>query len=234
MMLFGEKYGERVRVLSMADSVELCGGTHARATGDIGMLKIVGEQGVAAGVRRITAVTGTGAIAYLRDLEGTLSKAGELVKATGADLPSKLEKLIQSERSLSKKVAELQRKLATGGTSAAESPAAGAREINGVQVLGLRTEVTDRGALRELAEQLRDQLGNSAVLVISEADGKVQMVVTVAKALTAKYPAGQLIRPVAAAVGGTGGGRADMAQAGGTDTSKVTEAIEAFYKAFEG
>jgi alanyl-tRNA synthetase len=234
MMLFGEKYGEHVRVLSMADSVELCGGTHARATGDIGMLKITGEQGVAAGVRRLTAITGEGTIAYLRELEATLAKASDLVKANHADLPAKIEKLVNSERSLDKKLTELQRKIAVGGgPTKGESKQLEARDYAGVKVLGLQTEVTDRGALRELAEQLRDKLGQSVVLVLSVADGKVQMVLTVAKELTGRFPAGQLIRPVAAAVSGTGGGRPDMAQAGGPDVARIPEAIAALYAAFE-
>jgi alanyl-tRNA synthetase len=233
MMLFGEKYGDEVRVLSMAESVELCGGTHASFTGDIGLLKITGEQGVAAGVRRLTATTGGGTIAYLRELEATLNRASELVKSSNSDLPTRVEKLVQSERGLEKKLAELQRKLASGGGESGADPKADARDYGGVKVLGLQTEVTDRGALRELAEQLRDQLGRSVVLVVSIADGKAQMVLTVAKELTARYPAGQLIRPVAAAVGGTGGGRPDMAQAGGPDVAQVPQAIAALYAAFE-
>ncbi len=228
MMLFGEKYGETVRVLSMAESVELCGGTHARATGEIGLLKVVGEQGVAAGVRRISATTGEGTLAHLRELESILSKAAELTKA-GADLPGRLERLVANERALEKQVAALQKKLMTGGASGIDDLVAKARDVDGVKVLSLRTEVTDRAALRELAERLRDRLGDSIVLVATEADGKAQMVLTVAKALTGRHQAGNLIRPLAQIVGGSGGGRPDMAQAGGTDVGKLDQALAALY-----
>ena len=231
MMLFGEKYGETVRVLSMSESVELCGGTHVNATGDIGLLKVVSEQGIAAGVRRITAITGTTALDYLRELETTVTRASELVKAGNLDLTARLEKLMASERTLQKQVAELQKRLASGGAQGGlDERLSQAREIAGVRVLGLRTEVSDRGALRELAEQVRDKLGRSVVLVASEHEGKVQMVLTVSKDLTTSLKAGELIRPIAAMVGGSGGGRPDMAQAGGTDTSRLAEAIEQLYQ----
>ena len=229
MMIFEEKYGDVVRMLTMAESAELCGGTHARATGDIGLFKITGEQGIAAGVRRIIAVTGEGALAYVRELEATLSRAAKLVKTTPAALGEKLEKVLGHERALEKKVEELERKLATGAGGGVEGLLGKARELGGVKVLGVRTPVADRGALRELAEKLRDQLGDSIVLVGSEADGKAQLVLTVSKSLTNRYRAGDLIRPIAEIVGGSGGGRPDMAQAGGTDPTRLDEAIEAVY-----
>jgi alanyl-tRNA synthetase len=233
MMLFGEKYTERVRVLSMLESVELCGGTHARATGDIGLLKVTGEQGVAAGVRRITATTGAGTVGYLRELEATLARAAELAKGSAQDLPGRIEKLVASERALEKKVQELQKKLMTGGNSGIDDLLAQAKTIGGIRVLALKTEITDRGALRELAEQLRDKLGSSIVLVASEVEGKAQMVLTVAKDLTDKHKAGNLIRPLAEIVGGSGGGRPDMAQAGGTEVQKLDQALSAFYQGLE-
>ncbi|HEX3777694.1 MAG TPA: alanine--tRNA ligase [Polyangiaceae bacterium] len=229
MMIFEEKYGDVVRMLSMAESTELCGGTHARATGDIGLFKIVSEQGVSAGVRRIIAVTGDGALAYLRDVENSLTKVAALARATPANLADKLEKLVQRERALEKQVEELQRKLASGGGGGIDALLGKAREIAGVKVLGVRTEVTDRGALRELAEQLRDKLGPSVVLVGSESEGKAQLVVTVAKGLTDRFKAGDLIRGAAQLVGGSGGGRPDMAQAGGSDPARLDEAIESIY-----
>ena len=228
-MIFEEKYGDVVRLLGMAESLELCGGTHARATGDIGLFKIVSEQGVAAGVRRITAVTGEGALAYVRELEGSVGRAAEALKTAPATLPERIEKLLQRERALEKKVEELERKLATGGAGGPEALLAQAREIAGVKVLGVRTDVTDRGALRELAETLRDRLGSSIVLVGSVADGKAQLVLTVAKALVERFRAGELIRPIAQIVGGSGGGRPDMAQAGGTDPSRIDQAIMSIY-----
>src|SRR6478736_5595725 len=190
MMIFEEKYGDVVRMLSMAESTELCGGTHARATGDIGLFKIVSEQGVSAGVRRIIAVTGDGALAYLREVEANFAKVVSLAKASPSSVADKIEKLLQHERALEKQIDELQRKLATGGGGGGmDALLAKARDIAGVKVLGIRTEVTDRAALRELAEQLRDKLGQSVVLVGSVADGKAQLVLTVAKDLTGRRSA---------------------------------------------
>jgi len=234
MMIFEEKYGDTVRLLSMAESMELCGGTHARATGDIGLFKIVSEQGVAAGVRRITAVTGEGALAYVRELEAALGKAARLVKTTPAALGEKLEKVLLHERSLEKQVEELERKLMTGAGGGVDGMLGKARELGGVKVLGVRSPVADRGALRELAEKLRDSLGDSIVLVGSEAEGKAQLVLTVSKSLTSRFRAGDLIRPIAEIVGGSGGGRPDMAQAGGTDPTRLDEAIEAVYAGIPG
>jgi alanyl-tRNA synthetase len=233
MMIFEEKYGDTVRMLSMADSVELCGGTHARATGDIGLFKILSEQGVAAGVRRIVASTGDGSLQHLRGVEQKLEAAARVAKATPADLVEKLEKLMQHEKQLEKQIEDLQRKLLTGGGGGLDALLGQARELSGVKVLGVKTEVTDRGALRELAEQLRDKLGDSIVLVGSESEGKAQLVLTVAKSITNRFKAGDLIRPIAALVGGSGGGRPDMAQAGGTEVSKLDAAIEAIYGAVQ-
>jgi alanyl-tRNA synthetase len=233
MMIFEEKYGDVVRMLTMADSLELCGGTHARATGDIGLFKIVSEQGVAAGVRRILATTGENSLAYLRDLEDRLARASLAARATGGDLAEKIEKLVVHEKQLEKQIDELQRKLATGGGAGVDDLLRHARDVNGVRVLGVLTEVTDRAALRELAEQLRDKLGDAVVVVGSIADEKAQLVLTVSKSLTARYKAGDLIRPLASIVGGSGGGRADMAQAGGTEISKLALAIEAIYTSVE-
>jgi alanyl-tRNA synthetase len=232
-MIFEEKYGDVVRLLSMGESVELCGGTHARATGEIGLFKIQSEQGVAAGVRRMFATTGEGSESYVADLERTLSRVAEAAKTTPAQAVEKVEKLLANQRVLEKQIEELQRKLLTGGGGGMDELLGKAREVAGVKVLGIRTEVTDRGALRELAEQLRDKLGDSVVLVGSESDGKAQLVLTVAKSITNRFKAGELIRPVAQIVGGSGGGRPDMAQAGGTNPAKLDEAIEAVYGAVQ-
>jgi alanyl-tRNA synthetase len=234
MMIFEEKYGDVVRMLTMAESTELCGGTHARATGDIGLFKIVSEQGVAAGVRRILAVTGEGALAHVREVEGLLSEAARTAKTTPPMLLDRIQKLVLHERALEKQVAELEKKLAQGGGSGVDGLIAKARDVAGVKVLGVRSAVTDRGALRELAEQLRDKLGDSVVLVGSEADGKAQLVLTVSKSLTDRYRAGDLIRGIAQIVGGTGGGRPDMAQAGGTEPGRLDAAIEAIYAGVAG
>jgi alanyl-tRNA synthetase len=230
MMIFEEKYGATVRMLTMGESTELCGGTHARATGDIGMFKIVSEQGVAAGIRRIVATTGLGALQYVRDMEDTLARANRAAKAGGADIVEKVERLVAQQKTLEKQLDEAQRRWMKGGSGGgADSLVQNARDVGGVRVLGVRTEVTDRSALRELAEQLRDKLGDSVVLVASEHEGKVQLVLTVAKNLTGRYKAGDMIRHVAQIVGGSGGGRPDMAQAGGTDVTKIDEAVAAIY-----
>jgi alanyl-tRNA synthetase len=232
MMIFEEKYGDVVRMITMGESVELCGGTHARATGDIGLLKIVSEQGVAAGVRRITAVTGLGSLQYLCELESRIAKAAEKAKSSPADLVDKVTKLVERQRQLEKQVDELEKKLATGGGGGVDALLAQAKDFGGVKVLTLRTDVTERGALRELAEQLRDKLGDAVVLVGSVADGKAQLVLTVSKSLTPKYSAGNLIKGVSAMVGGSGGGRPDMAQAGGTEPAKLEEALQSLYSQF--
>jgi alanyl-tRNA synthetase len=235
MMIFEEKYGDVVRMLSMGPSTELCGGNHARATGDIGLFKITSEQGVAAGVRRILATTGEGSLAYVRELQGTLNEAARAAKATPDTLSDKLGRMVERQRMLEKEIEALQKKLLTGGGGGGiDSMLSQARDVSGVKVLGIRTEVTDRGALRELAEQLRDKLGDSVVVVGSEADGKAQLVATVSKSVMDRFKAGELIKGVAAIVGGSGGGRPDMAQAGGTDPSKLDAALESIYGAVAG
>jgi alanyl-tRNA synthetase len=225
--IFEEKYGDIVRVLTMtSDSIELCGGTHARATGDVGLFKIVSEGGIAAGVRRIEARTGVEALKYVRTLESTLGQAAAAAKASHTDLVDKIEKLVARERELDKKVVDLSKRMALGGGGSGEGALlAQARDVGGVKVLGVAVDVSDAGALRELAEKLRDKLGESVVLVGSKAGPKVQLVLTVARALVPRLKAPELIRPLAQIVGGTGGGRPDMAQAGGTDASRLDEAL---------
>jgi alanyl-tRNA synthetase len=231
LMIFEEKYGDVVRMLQIGPSRELCGGTHARATGDIGLFKIVAEQGIAAGVRRLVATTGQGSLEYLRELEQTLARAAQAAKTTPAALADRVDKLLSQQRSLEKQVAELQRQLASGdgARSSLDELLSRAREVDGKKVLGIRTKITDRSALRELAEQLRDKLGKSIVLVGSDHEGKAQLVVTVSKDLTDRYSAVEIIRPIAQIVNGSGGGRADMAQAGGSNPERLDEAIEAVY-----
>jgi alanyl-tRNA synthetase len=231
--IFEEKYGDVVRVLTMTkDSVELCGGTHARSLGEIGLFKIVSEQGLAAGVRRIEAATGLNALAYVRSIEGTLRGAARLVKSSPADLPEKIEKVIERERGLERELADMKRKLAMGGGSAAgglDEMLRGARDVPGGKALAVRAPVADAATLREVAEKLRDKLGDSVVLVGAPGDGRAMLVLTVSKALTGRYKAGDLIKGVAQAVGGSGGGRPDMAQAGGPDVAKLDEALESLY-----
>jgi alanyl-tRNA synthetase len=151
------------------------------------------------------------------------------VRAGGADLGDKIERLVAREKTLERQIDDLQRRLASGGGGGLEALLDKARDVSGVKVLGVRTDVTDRGALRELAEKLRDRLGDSVVLVGSESEGKAQLVLTVAKSLTDRYDAGDIIRPIAQIVGGSGGGRPDMAQAGGTSVERLDDAIDAVY-----
>ncbi|HZF48065.1 MAG TPA: alanine--tRNA ligase [Polyangiaceae bacterium] len=238
MAIFEEKYGDVVRMLTMSpEVVELCGGTHARALGDIGLFKVVSEGGVAAGVRRLFAATGLNALKYLRDAEGELTRARQAAKATGGDLADKITKIVQHERELEKKIAELERKILEGGSAGGgggggiEGMMAAARDIGGTRVLAMRVpDGTNAVALRELADKLRDKLGErSAVLLGAVAGDKAQLTMMVSKAATDRLKAGDVIRAVAKIVGGSGGGRPDMAQAGGTEVAKLDEAIAATY-----
>ena len=242
MAIFEEKYGDVVRVLTMTrDSVELCGGTHARALGDIGLFKITGEGGVAAGVRRVFAATGLNALGYVRGAEDELSRARSATKAQGIDLVEKIGKIMAHERELEKKVAELEKKLlegggaGTGGGGGIDAMLADARDIGGVKVLSRRVaDGTNAGALRELAEKLRDKLGEQAVVLLGcVTAGKAQLTVMIAKAATSRIKAGELVKPLAQIVGGSGGGRPDMAQAGGTDVARLDEAVAQAYAEVE-
>jgi alanyl-tRNA synthetase len=231
--IFEEKYGDIVRVLTMTpDSVELCGGTHARALGDIGLFKILSEGGVAAGVRRIEAATGLNALAYVRDLEGTVKAAARTLRAAVGEVPDKLERLVERDRQLEKDVAELKRKLASGGSGEGPDRLKDARPLKdglGGRALAVRVDDVDAATQRQLADQLRDKLGDAVVLVSSAVGGKAQLVVTVSKSLLGAFKAGDLVKQVAEVVGGTGGGRPDMAQAGGSDVTKLDDAAARFY-----
>jgi alanyl-tRNA synthetase len=214
------------------DSVELCGGTHTRALGDIGLFKVVSEGGVAAGVRRIEAATGLNALAYVRQLEGTVKGAARAVRSGTHDVTEKIEKLLERERLLDKEVADLKRKLAMGGGGAAsgiDELLKGARDIPGGKALAIKVDASDAATLREMADRLRDKLGDAVVLVASVHAGKAQLVVTVSKSLVDRYKAGDVVKKVAEVVGGSGGGRPDMAQAGGTDVEKIDDAMARFY-----
>ncbi len=234
MAIFEEKYGDVVRVLTMTrDSVELCGGTHARSLGEIGLFKIVSEQGLAAGVRRIEAATGMNALAYVRTIEGRLGGAARAAKASIGDVAEKIEKLVEHERQLEKEIAELNRKLALGAASGAggslEEMLRSARDVPGGKALAVRLAVGDAATLREMAEKLRDKLGDSVVLVGAVGKDKAMLVLTVSKGLTDRYHAGDLIKGIAQMLGGSGGGRPDMAQAGGTQIDKLDEALESLF-----
>ncbi|MFT5359293.1 MAG: alanyl-tRNA synthetase [Polyangiales bacterium] len=229
--LFGEKYGDEVRVLRIGPSLELCGGTHASATGDIGLFSILAESGVAAGVRRLEAATGHRAIAELRRTRDTLRETAEVLKASPSDTAQKAERLLASNKGLKKDLERLQKELASGdGGSDLKSLA---RPIDGGQALGAVVPSMDGKALRELADQLRDQL-EPAVIVLGAPSGdgsKALLVCSVSKTLTKTFRAGDIIKEAAAIVGGRGGGRPDFAQAGGSDPSKLEDAVAHVYAA---
>jgi alanyl-tRNA synthetase len=223
LAMFGEKYGDVVRVVSFGDfSKELCGGTHARATGDVGPLKVVGESGIAAGVRRIEALTGAEALARWRDQERALERAAELLRAPVGEVETRVEKLLEERRALERELAELrarERRAASGDL------ASQAEEIGGVRVLASRVEGVGGADLRALVDELRERLGSGIVLVAAPADGKVTLALGVTQDLVGRFKAGDLIRETAAIVGGKGGGRPDFAQAGGRDPGKIDEAF---------
>jgi len=224
MALFGEKYGDEVRVVGMGEfSTELCGGTHVRRTGDIGLLKIVSEGGVAAGVRRIEAVTGEGAFDAVRATEERLVAIAELVRATRDEAPRKVEQLLVRIKGLEKEIETLRQKLASGQGGDLSSQA---RDVKGSKVLAARVEGADAKTLRETLDKLKDKLKSAAIVLAAVQDGKVVLVAGVTKDLTAKVPAGELVNQVAIKVGGKGGGRPDMAQAGGNNPDALDGALE--------
>jgi alanyl-tRNA synthetase len=228
MALFGEKYDEKVRVVSVgAFSKELCGGTHARATGDIGLFKITSEAGVAAGVRRIEAVTGHGAYAWVRSTHQAASMASQRLKSTVADLPEAVEKLLSDRKRLEKELDSLRRELAN---KASINLMDAVREIDGIQVLAAELP-GDASTLRDQADSLRNKLG-SGVVVLGSRDGDgVILVAAATKDLLSKgIHAGNLVREVAKLVGGGGGGRPDMAQAGGKNPDALPDALEKVYE----
>jgi alanyl-tRNA synthetase len=223
MMLFGEKYGETVRVLSIGSSKELCGGIHVGRTGDIGLFKIVAESGVAAGVRRVEAVTGENALAYLQSLEATVQSAAGSLKANPADLLQRIGQVQDQVRSLEKEVSALKGKLASAQGDELMTQAV---DINGLKVLAARLEGADAKTLRDTMDKLKDKL-KTAVIVLAAVDGdKVQVAAGVTSDSVAKFKAGELVNFVAQQVGGKGGGKADMAMAGGNDASKLAQALD--------
>jgi len=223
MALFGEKYDQQVRVLRMGEfSVELCGGTHVQRTGDIGLFKITAEAGVAAGIRRIEAVTGARALAWVREEEAHLDELAALVKAGREAAVDKVGQLIERSRKLEKELEALKGKLASsqGGELADRAVA-----VDGVQVLAARLDGADAKTLRETVDQLKNKLGSAAVVLASVSGGKVSLVAGVTKDRTGQIKAGELVNAVASQVGGKGGGRPDMAQAGGTNPEGLDAAL---------
>ncbi|HEX7837569.1 MAG TPA: alanine--tRNA ligase [Kofleriaceae bacterium] len=227
--MFGEKYGERVRVVSIGgESIEFCGGTHVRRAGDIGLFKIVGEAGVAQGVRRIEAVTGAGALDYLRRLEDELSRTGERLKAAPFEVAQRVDKLLAEQKALDREIDKLKQRLASGG--GARDLLADVVTIKGIKVLAASVEVDDAKVLRDTGDQLRDKLGSGVVVLAGTGGAEVKLVAMVTKDLVGKVSAGKLLGEIALVLGGRAGGRPDMAQGGGKDTSQVPAALTAARK----
>jgi alanyl-tRNA synthetase len=225
MALFGEKYADKVRVLSINDfSKELCGGTHVRRTGDIGLFKIISEGSVAAGTRRIEAVTGEGVLKYMRQASETLGLLADSLHAKPEELLQAVEKLSDSEKKLRKELEAQQMKRAT---SQASDLVKEAREVKGVRVVAARVEVTDRSAMRQMVDDLRAKLQSGVIVLGSVSDGKVSLVAAVTKDLTNKLDAGKVVKQAAAYVEGSGGGRKDLAEAGGKNPAKLDESLQA-------
>jgi alanyl-tRNA synthetase len=232
MALFGEKYGEEVRVVSMGEggekfSTELCGGTHVRRTGDIGLVKLTGESAVAAGVRRIEAMVGAAAEAYVDEQERLLTLAASSLKASPAELPARIESLLEERRRFEKELSELRRQLATGGGAASAN-----KQVGSVTFAGRQLDGVPAKDLKAMADDIKKQIGSGVVALVSNADGKASLVVGVTDDLTAKVSAVDLVRVGSETLGGKGGGgRPDMAQAGGPEADKAKDALDAIEKA---
>jgi len=223
VMLFGEKYGETVRVLDIGTSRELCGGTHVQRTGDIGLFKIVAESGVAAGIRRVEGVTGANALAYLQDLESTVQSAASVLKTPVPELESRIGQVLEQVRALEKEVAQLKGKLAS---SQGDELLSQAIDVKGTKVLAARLEGADAKTLRDTMDKLKDKLKSAAIVLASVDGAKVQLAAGVTADRMGKVKAGDLVNFVAQQVGGKGGGKPDMAMAGGTDASKLPLALK--------
>ena len=223
MMLFGEKYGESVRVLEIGSSKELCGGTHVQRTGDIGIFKILSESGVAAGIRRVEAITGDRALTYLQKLDTQINQLAASLKATPSDLAQRITQLQDHARSLEKELERLGSKLAASQGDELMSQAV---EVNGVKILAALLEGADAKVLRETLDQLKNKLKSAAIVLASVQDGKVQLAAGVTADTIAKVKAGDLVNHVAQQVGGKGGGKPDMAMAGGTDPKGLSVALK--------
>ena len=222
MMLFGEKYGDEVRVLDIGSSRELCGGTHVARTGDIGAFKILLETGVAAGIRRVEATTGTGVLAYLGETEKNLGAIAQLVKATPLDAAERVAQLMEHSRALEKELDRLKSKLAS---SQGDELVQQATDVGGVRVLAAQLDGVDAKGLRETADKLRDKLKSCALVLGTVADGKVSLIAAVTPDVTGKIKAGELVNFVATQVGGKGGGKPDLAMAGGSEPGQLAAAL---------
>ena len=236
MALFGEKYGSDVRVLSVGDGVfskELCGGTHVKATGDIGAFKITSDEAIASGVRRIRAITGFDAFERFREDEKLIDRSLAALKTQRDNLPNAIERLQEEVKRTRKEIEDLKLKIATGSLGAATSNGDEARDISGVKVLGKIVDGLDANGQRQLSDTLLARLKSGVVVLGREAEGKVSIIVRVSDDLTSRVKAGNVIKEIVPIVGGKGGGRPDMAEGGGTEPGKLSEAIDASYAVIE-
>jgi alanyl-tRNA synthetase len=226
MALFGEKYGDRVRVVSIPGfSMELCGGTHVRATGDIGPFAITEESGVAAGVRRIEALTGSGAVAWMQAQRAALDGLLGILNTTASQAAESVQRLQMEARRLAREVEQLKMKAALGGGSGTASATDLPVDVSGVKLITKRVNGIEKSGLRAISDALRDRLGSGVVILASENDGKVGLVVAVTKDLVGRVQAGRLVKELAPIVGGAGGGRPDLAEAGGKDPARIDELL---------
>jgi alanyl-tRNA synthetase len=225
MALFGEKYGDTVRVLTMGKddfSVELCGGTHVNQLGDIGLFRIISEAGVSAGVRRIEAVTGYSAYQFDNQTQDNLNQIAQMTKSSNVQVVEKVAQLIKQQKELEKQIASMQKQLAS---NQGDDLVNQVQDVGGVSVLASVVEGVSGKDLRDIADKLKDKLGTAIIVLAVVSDDKVSLVAGVTKDLTDKYQAGKILNHVAQQVGGKGGGRPDMAQGGGTDPSKINQAL---------
>jgi alanyl-tRNA synthetase len=222
MMLFGEKYGDEVRVLDIGSTRELCGGTHVARTGDIGLFKIVAEGGVAAGVRRVEAVTGDNALAYVQQVEGTLGGVAQALKVTPAEAPARVTAVLEQVRALEREIAALKGRLAS---AQGDELLARAVDVKGLKVLAATLDGADAKTLRETLDKLKDKLKTAAIVLAAVEGGKVQLAAGVTADAIGRIKAGELVNFVAQQVGGKGGGKPDLAMAGGTDAVALPKAL---------
>jgi alanyl-tRNA synthetase len=241
MALFGEKYGEKVRVLSIKGasgdndifSKELCGGTHVRATGDIGLFKITSDESIASGVRRIRAVTGVDAFERFREAETILDRVTAGLRTSRTELPAQVERLQDELKKARREADDLRMKIASGAIGSSAANGDESREVAGVRVVACEASGLDSAGMRQLSDTLLARIKSGVVVLGRSSDGKVSLIVRTSEDLTARVPAGKVIKELAPMVGGKGGGKADMAEGGGTQADKLGEALEASYAIVE-
>ncbi len=228
MALFDEKYGDKVRVVTVKDvSKELCGGTHTKASGDIGLFKIVSESGIAAGVRRLEILAGRRAYQAVKKEEQSLQEISRMLKASDPDVVGRVERLMNQLRDTEKELERVKHKMQT---SQAGDIISEAKDMDGVKVLAKRADGMDPKELRDFGDKLRDKLGSGILALGSAKDDKVSLIVMVTKDLIPRFHAGNIIKQMAPILGGTGGGKPDLAQSGGKDPGKLDAALEALYE----